>query len=75
MVPWLASEVIPEEGGTRFRFRLRRGIRFHDGRALTARDVRFSFERLLHAGTTAGKYLLTPIRGAQRLLDRLTTDL
>ena len=47
IVPWLASEVIMEKEGTRFRFRLRPGVRFHDGRHLTARDVRYSFERLL----------------------------
>ncbi len=33
IVPWLASEIDSEEGGTRFRFRLRRGVRFHDGRS------------------------------------------
>ncbi len=74
VVPWLASEVIPEEGGARFRFRLRRGVRFHDGRALSARDVRFSFERLLQKGTS-GRFLLAPIRGAQSLIDGKASDL
>ncbi|HTS03885.1 MAG TPA: ABC transporter substrate-binding protein [Thermoanaerobaculia bacterium] len=73
-VPWLASEVIPEDGGARFRFRLRRGVRFHDGRALSARDVRFSFERLLQKGIS-GRFLLAPIRGAQRLIEGKATDL
>ncbi|MFI5182081.1 MAG: ABC transporter substrate-binding protein [Thermoanaerobaculia bacterium] len=75
VVPWLASEVTAEDGGTRFRFRLRRGVRFHDGRALTARDVRYSFERMLQTGTSSGRFLLAPIRGAQRLLDGHATDL
>ena len=75
VVPWLASEVIPEEGGARFRFRLRRGVRFHDGRALSARDVRFSFERILQKGTSGGRFLLAPIRGAQSLLDGKASDL
>ena len=35
-----------EEEGRRFRFRLRQGARFHDGRPFTAADVRYSFERL-----------------------------
>ncbi len=73
-VPWLASEVIPEEGGARFRFRLRRGVRFHDGRALSARDVRWSFERLLQKGVS-GRFLLSPIRGAQALIDGTASDL
>ncbi|MGA7990740.1 MAG: ABC transporter substrate-binding protein [Thermoanaerobaculia bacterium] len=75
VVPWLASEVIPEEGGARFRFRLRRGVRFHDGRALSARDVRYSFERLLQKGTSGGRFLLAPIRGAQSLIDGKASDL
>ena len=47
IVPWLASEVLTENDGKRYRFRLRPGVRFHDGRRLTARDVRYSWERLL----------------------------
>ncbi len=74
VVPWLASDVIPEEGGARFRFRLRRGLRFHDGRALSARDVRYSFERLLQKGAS-GRFLLAPIRGAQSLIDGKASDL
>jgi oligopeptide transport system substrate-binding protein len=75
VVPWLASEVIPEDGGARFRFRLRRGLRFHDGRALSARDVRYSFERLLQKATGVGRFLLAPVRGAQSLIDGKASDL
>jgi peptide/nickel transport system substrate-binding protein len=37
---------------TTWRFSLRKGIKFHDGRELTAEDVKFSFE-LAHASPTA----------------------
>ena len=47
ILPWLAESFEAEDGGRRFRFRLRDGVRFHDGRPLTARDVRYSFERVL----------------------------
>ena len=47
IVPWLASEFSSDSGGKVYRFRLRDDVRFHDGRRLTARDVRYSFERLL----------------------------
>ncbi|HKC25755.1 MAG TPA: ABC transporter substrate-binding protein, partial [Thermoanaerobaculia bacterium] len=47
LVPWLAEQFDVESDGRRYRFKLRRGVRFHDGRPLTARDVRFSFERIL----------------------------
>jgi len=75
IVPWLASEVSMEKNGTRFRFRLRPGVRFHDGRHLTARDVRHSFERLLASPQNATRGLLSPIRGATRLLEGASTDL
>jgi ABC-type transport system substrate-binding protein len=74
VMPWLASEIFSERAGTRFRFRLRPGVRFHDGRPLTARDVRFTFERLL---TTEGshRYLLQNVRGARELLSGQASEL
>ena len=36
-----------ERGGTFYTFRLRRGVKFHHGRELTADDVKFSLERLV----------------------------
>jgi ABC-type transport system substrate-binding protein/serine/threonine protein kinase len=75
VVPWLASEVLVENDGMRFRFRLRPGIRFHNGRRLTARDVRYSYERLLLNRESDTRWHLAPIRGARRLLDGAGTDL
>jgi ABC-type transport system substrate-binding protein len=75
IVPWLASHVITESDGRRFRFRLRPGVRFHDGRPVTARDVRYSFERLLSNPQSGTRWLISPIRGAKRLLDGASTDL
>ncbi|MEX1246820.1 MAG: ABC transporter substrate-binding protein [Thermoanaerobaculia bacterium] len=74
IVPWIASEVLTESDGKRYRFRLRPGVRFHDGRRLTARDVRFSWERLLTA-PSVNRWLLSPIRGARRIIGGETTDL
>ncbi len=74
IVPWIASEVLTENDGQRYRFRLRPGVRFHDGRRLTARDVRFSWERLLMT-ETVNRWLLSPIRGARRVIAGETTDL
>jgi hypothetical protein len=74
VVPWIASEVLTESDGRRYRFRLRPGVRFHDGRRLTAHDVRHSWERLfLTPGVN--RWLLSPIRGARRIIDGATTDL
>jgi ABC-type transport system substrate-binding protein/serine/threonine protein kinase len=75
VIPWLVSEVTAENEGLRYRFRLRPGIRFHDGRPLTARDVRHSFERLLLFEESDARWPLSPIRGARKLLEREATDL
>ena len=42
--PWLARSVERSEGGRRVTIRLRRGVRWHDGRPLTASDVAFTFD-------------------------------
>ena len=75
IVPWLASSFSIENDGKRFRFKLRPGVRFHDGRRLTARDVRYSFERLLANPQSDCRWQLSSIRGAKRLLDGTATDL
>jgi len=41
--PWLARSVTRSAGGLRVTVRLRRGVRWQDGRALTAADVAFTF--------------------------------
>jgi ABC-type transport system substrate-binding protein len=41
------AHVQPAEENPVIVFRLRRGVRFHDGRELTARDVRFTYETLM----------------------------
>ena len=75
VVPWLASEVAPEAEGMRFRFRLRPGVRFHNGRPLTARDVRHSYERLLGNRESEARWFLSPVRGAKRMLSGEAADL
>jgi ABC-type transport system substrate-binding protein len=75
IMPWLASEVLMENDGARFRFRLQPGVRFHNGRRLTARDVRHSWERLLANRESESRWVLSVIQGARRVLDGETTDL
>ncbi|MDQ3435359.1 MAG: ABC transporter substrate-binding protein [Actinomycetota bacterium] len=42
--PWLARRSRNSEAGTRVTVLLRKGARWHDGRPLTARDVKFSYD-------------------------------
>ena len=50
-------------------------VRFHDGRRLTARDVRYSFERLLQNRDSQCRWFYSPIRGAKALLAGEAGDL
>jgi ABC-type transport system substrate-binding protein len=74
IIPWLASDYRPENEGKRIRFFLR-NVLFHNGRRLTARDVRYSWERLLQSAQSRARWILTPILGAQRIIDGNARDL
>jgi peptide/nickel transport system substrate-binding protein len=58
---------------TTWRFKLRPGVRFHDGTAFTADDVVFSVERALAPPSQRG-FQLQGVTGA-RVVDPLTVDL
>src|SRR6516165_10355266 len=51
--PWAAESHAISPDGLRYTFKLRRGIKFHDGTELTARDVVYSLERILAVGKGA----------------------
>lgn len=52
VVPLLAESWSVEPDGRSYTFKLRRGVRFHDGEAFDASDVKFSFERAKAEGST-----------------------
>jgi ABC-type transport system substrate-binding protein len=57
---------ISKDGRT-YIFLLRKGVKFHDGRELTSRDVKFSLERLVRRETNSPvrDYFLSKIAGAR----------
>ncbi|MGH7659190.1 MAG: ABC transporter substrate-binding protein [Gemmatimonadales bacterium] len=61
--PGLARSWDVDSAGDRYTFHLRSDARFHDGRAVTASDVRNSWLRTLRAGGRI--WPLLPIRGAR----------
>ncbi|MEW5961886.1 MAG: ABC transporter substrate-binding protein, partial [Chloroflexota bacterium] len=54
LVPWLAESWQQSEDGLTWTFKLRQGVKFHNGREMTAEDVKWSFERLIDPATGAG---------------------
>src|SRR6266576_5426828 len=61
--PALATKWTIEDGGKKFTFTLRDGVRFHDGTTLTSAAVKGSFERIMKPELKAGAVvsLLGPI--------------
>ena len=70
-IPELAERWQVEQGGAVYRFRLRDGVKWHDGAPFTAADVKFTFEEILlkfHARTKAS--LGGPLAGIDTPDDR-----
>jgi peptide/nickel transport system substrate-binding protein/oligopeptide transport system substrate-binding protein len=64
--PGLALHWETDPSGLRYAFHLRRGARFHDGRPVTAKEVRGSYLRALDPETKGGRaWPLFPVRGAR----------
>ena len=75
--PDLASTYSISDDGLRYRFELRDGLRFSDGRPLTADDVKWSWERALIPDTNARRAgeVLGEIVGAEELMAGETNEL
>src|SRR5580658_748058 len=50
MQPWLATGYTVSADGLIWDFKLRQGVKFHDGSELTADDVVYSYQRVLAIG-------------------------
>jgi peptide/nickel transport system substrate-binding protein/oligopeptide transport system substrate-binding protein len=76
VIPSLADRWGIADGGRTYIFHLKRGVRFHNGREVTAADVRYSFERCLTPGNRSERsWVLAPIRGATEMLEGKTSHL
>jgi peptide/nickel transport system substrate-binding protein len=72
IVPDLAESWSWGEDGTRLTVRLRQGVKWHDGRPFTAKDVQCTWDMLL--GKAAAKFRINPRKSWYWNLDRVTTN-
>ena len=66
VVPGLAKSWAVSADGITYTFHLRSGVKFHDGRPFSARNVVATFQRVLDPKTKGGRgWPLYPIKGAE----------
>lgn len=68
LVPGLAVSSTTSPDGLTYTFKLRQGVKFHDGSPFTADDVKFSFERSLNPATK------NPLAAYLKSIDKVEID-
>ncbi len=71
VVPMLATQWSVEGNGTVYTFKLRQGVKFHDGTDFDAEAVKFNLERALTADGSRRKGELAPVKEVQ-VVDKYT---
>lgn len=70
VIPDLAESYSTSRDGKRYRFNLRKGVRFHNGREFRAKDAKYSFERVLNPNTRSPRtWLFDRILGAREFMN------
>ncbi|MEZ4671234.1 MAG: ABC transporter substrate-binding protein [Anaerolineae bacterium] len=76
MEPSLADNVDSSSDGLTFTFHLRDGVKFSNGREITADDVKYSFERLMNPATgSPGTFIYEVIKGAPEYMAGTATEI
>ncbi len=76
LMPDLAESYEISADGTVFTFKLRQGVKFHNGRELTASDVKYSIERVVNPATQSpGQGFFASIKGFEEMAGGSATEL
>lgn len=76
IIPDLAEGWTVSKDGLIYRFKLKKGVRFSNGREVKARDFKYSFERVLNKKTRSpNTWVLDRIYGAEDLMKGIDRDL
>ncbi|MCY3020992.1 MAG: ABC transporter substrate-binding protein, partial [Planctomycetota bacterium] len=70
------AEAVPEWNAAEksYTFKLRQGVKFHNGREVKAADVKYSWERLLDPNVSERVQILEPVVGAKDKINRKAGD-
>ncbi|WP_416386121.1 ABC transporter substrate-binding protein [Alkalithermobacter thermoalcaliphilus] len=75
IMPGIAKSWYVEEDNLTWVFNLRKGCKFHNGREVTAEDVKYSLERLLSPSLKSpNSWFLLPICGAKEYMEGKTRE-
>src|SRR5499427_5601111 len=72
IVPELATSWSSNEEGTELTFPLRQGVKWHDGKPFTAKDVKCTWDLL--SGKSSEKFRINPRKSWYKNLDEVTTN-
>lgn len=74
--PLLLEEIPTTEDGITYHFKLKKGVKFHDGTELTSKDVEYTFNRIFDPKTqNLNTWLCDMILGGPEMLDGKTDSL
>jgi ABC-type transport system substrate-binding protein len=76
LIPGLAESWEISDDGLTYTFHLRKGVKFHNGAEFKAKDVKYTFERMLKPETGAkNQDFIDPVKGSAEMMDGKAKEL